>query len=169
MASTGYDAVIEHVASGDPEGTVAACQQALAGGAPAQEIVTRGLSKGMRKIARDLNKKGMYLDTMLGSSFAFNAGLDAVRSQLERERGAPEGTVVLGVMDGPWTIGTGSGGNIGAKSARPATNSRSAVPAATNAISSPRPAHPPKKNSASSASTTNLPARSRCSIPSAPR
>jgi methanogenic corrinoid protein MtbC1 len=26
---------------------------------------------------------------------------------LDRERGAPEGTVVLGVMDGPWTIGTG--------------------------------------------------------------
>jgi uroporphyrinogen decarboxylase len=105
--ATGYDAIIDHIANGDPEATAAACQQALAGGASAQDIVTRGLSKGMRKIARDLNKKGMYLDTMLGSSFAFNAGYEALRPQLERERGAPEGTVVLGVMDGPWTIGTG--------------------------------------------------------------
>ncbi len=112
MASTGYDAIIEHVANGDPEATVAACQQALAGGASAQDLVTRGLSKGMRKIARDLNKKGMYLDTMLGASFAFNAGLEALRPQLESERGAPEGIVVLGVMDGPWTIGTGIVGAV---------------------------------------------------------
>ena len=105
--ATGYDAIIDYVANGDPEATAAACQQALAGGASAQDIVTRGLSKGMRKVARDLNKKGMYLDTMLGSSFAFDAGYEALRPQLERERGAPEGTVVLGVMDGPWTIGTG--------------------------------------------------------------
>ena len=107
MSSTTYDTIIDHVANGDPEATVAACQQALAGGATAQEVVTRGLAKGMRTIARNLNKKGMYLDTMLGAAFAFNAGYDTLRPQLDRERGMPEGTVVLGVMDGPWTIGTG--------------------------------------------------------------
>jgi hypothetical protein len=94
MAGMGYDAMIDHVASGDPEATVAACQQALAGGGSAQDTVTREFSKGMRKIARDLNKKGTYLDTMLGGSFAFNAGLEALRPQLGRERGAPEGMVL---------------------------------------------------------------------------
>jgi methanogenic corrinoid protein MtbC1 len=107
MSTNGFKAIIDNVVSGDPEATIAACQQALAGGASAQEVVTRGLAKGMRTIARDLNKKGMYLDTVLGAAFAFNAGYDALRPYLEHERGTPEGTVVLGVMDGPWTIGTG--------------------------------------------------------------
>ena len=107
MSSNGFDPIIKHVTNGDAEATVAACQQALAGGTAAQEIVTRGLARGMRTIARDLNKKGMYLDTILGAAFAFNAGYDALRPALAQAHSTPEGTVVLGVMDGPWTIGSG--------------------------------------------------------------
>jgi len=106
MTASSLDAAVAGVLSGDPEATAAACREAVAGGMPAREVVTLGLAKGMRTIARDLNRKGMYLDTMLGAAFAFSSGMEAMREKLEQERGMSEGTIVIGVMDGPWTIGS---------------------------------------------------------------
>ena len=107
MADELFETLMKNVAAGDNVAIVENCRQALASGIAAREIVTRGLARGMRKIARDLVKEGMYLDTILGATFAFSAGVEAIKDELAKERGVPEGTVVLGVMDGPWTIGPG--------------------------------------------------------------
>jgi uroporphyrinogen decarboxylase len=81
------------------------CRQAYESGISAREIVIHGLSAGMVETAGLYRKKGMYLDAIIRSAAAFQMGLAALQAPLEKERKAPIGKVVIGVPDGPWTIG----------------------------------------------------------------
>jgi uroporphyrinogen decarboxylase len=81
------------------------CEKAHSAGVEARDIITRGLSKGMVETARRYRSKGMYLDSIIRSAATFQIGVASLQSHLEKEKRASVGRVVLGVPDGPWTIG----------------------------------------------------------------
>ena len=93
------------VVKGNYEKTVELCNQALQEGHTAAEVIVDGLSAGMTKCGKKYGKKGMFLDTILWSTAAFQMGLASISSASDSEQPRKAGKVVLGVMDGPWTIG----------------------------------------------------------------
>jgi len=97
--------IADSVVDGNYEKTLELCGQALQEGHTAAEIVVDGLSSGMTKCGKKYGKRGMFLDTILWSTAAFQMGLASVSSASESEQLSKSGKVVLGVMDGPWTIG----------------------------------------------------------------
>jgi uroporphyrinogen decarboxylase len=105
MKSGILEQIADSVVGGDYEKTVELCGQALQEGHPAADIIVEGLSAGMTRSGKTYGKKGMFLDSILWSAAAFQMGLATVSSQSEAEPLTKAGTVVLGVMDGPWTIG----------------------------------------------------------------
>lgn len=80
------------------------CQKALEQGEKPYTILRDGLSEGMRELSRKLGQKGMYLDTVFWSSIAFFYGYMSIQGELEATKES-KGRVVIGVPDGPWTIG----------------------------------------------------------------
>ncbi|GFP21011.1 hypothetical protein HKBW3S06_00237 [Candidatus Hakubella thermalkaliphila] len=81
-----FETLMENVVAGDDVVVVESCRKALAAGISSRDIVTKGLARGMRKIARDLAKEGTYLDTILGAAFAFSAGVETIKDELPRNR-----------------------------------------------------------------------------------
>ncbi len=97
---------IKHaVVQGDYEGIGKLCLKALEEGWSSREIIMDGLSNGMRDMARTYGKKGMYLDKVLWSTAAFHFGNAALAQDPGQEAIERKGRVVIGVPDGPWTIG----------------------------------------------------------------
>ncbi|MBN1635747.1 MAG: cobalamin-dependent protein [Deltaproteobacteria bacterium] len=80
------------------------CQNALDEGIPPKDILMHGLSEGMREMAGIYGKKGMYLDKVLWSTAAFHFG-NSIVAQAMTQKKTYKGRIVLGVPDGPWTIG----------------------------------------------------------------
>jgi len=105
MKSGILEQISTSVVSGDYEKTIELCGQALQEGHPAADVIVKGLSAGMTKSGKTYGKRGMFLDSILWSAAAFQMGLASVSSRLEAEPLRKAGKVVLGVMDGPWTIG----------------------------------------------------------------
>ncbi len=105
MATEILNEIAGSVVKGDYERTVELCQQALQEGETAAKVIVQGLSAGMSKCGKKYGKKGMFLDTILWSTAAFQMGVASVSSASDWEQPAKAGKVVLGVMDGPWTIG----------------------------------------------------------------
>ena len=97
------------VLDGDYENIGLLCESALKEGETPQAIITDGLTKGMDEITSFLGKKGMYLDRVLWSTTAFQFGNMVVQNVIEevkeKIKKPIKGTVVIGVPDGPWTIG----------------------------------------------------------------
>lgn len=104
MAEDIIKKVKKAVINGNYEGIGELCQEALDQGMPPRVVLMDGLSEGMREMARKFGKKGMYLDSVLWSTAAFHIG-NGVLAQVEREEKTYRGRVVIGVPDGPWTIG----------------------------------------------------------------
>jgi len=69
-----------------------------------QEIV-QALSDGITAVSKEYLKKGMYLDDIVLAAGAFELGVQSLPVST-KETKKPEERVVLGVMGGPWTIGT---------------------------------------------------------------
>ncbi|UCD58211.1 MAG: cobalamin-dependent protein, partial [Candidatus Hydrogenedentota bacterium] len=105
MKDTFLEEIAGSVVNGDYEKTIELCDQALQKGHAAAEIIVKGLSAGMTRSGKAYGKKGMFLDSILWSAAAFQMGLASVSSRSESEQLEKAGKVVLGVMDGPWTIG----------------------------------------------------------------
>ncbi len=104
--NTGHiDEILEAVTAGSYGAIMELCEKAHAAGLQAREIVTHGLSRGMVKTAKLYRKRGMYLDSIVRSAAAFQMGMACLQSHLEEEKQVPVGRIVLGVPDGPWTIG----------------------------------------------------------------
>ncbi|MFX0187934.1 MAG: uroporphyrinogen decarboxylase family protein [Candidatus Hodarchaeota archaeon] len=68
-----------------------------------QEII-QALSSGLTEVSEKYNTKGMYLDNIIMSAAAFEVGVQSLG--LSDQSKPPEEKIVLGVMGGPWTIGT---------------------------------------------------------------
>jgi len=105
MKSSKIDDVVRAVVEGNYKGVVGLCENAHAAGIEARDIISQGLSKGMVETARLYRSKGMYLDSILRSAAAFQVGVASLRASLEKEKRPCVGRVVVGVPDGPWTIG----------------------------------------------------------------
>ena len=105
MKSSPIDNVVRAVVEGNYGEAVDLCAKAHSAGIEAREIITRGLSKGMVETARRYRSKGMYLDSIIRAAATFQIGVASLQPHLEQEKRAPVGRIVLGVPDGPWTIG----------------------------------------------------------------
>lgn len=97
--------VREAVLDGNYENIGSLCQSALDSGLDPKQVLTEGLAGGMADLARKFGKMGMYLDTVLWSTAAFTFGSMALQEALSTTEQKSKGTVVIGVPDGPWTIG----------------------------------------------------------------
>jgi len=69
-----------------------------------REDIIQALSTGLSDVSKKYNIKGMYLDDIIKSAGAFEVGINSLG--LSDEPKEPEKKIVLGVMGGPWTIGT---------------------------------------------------------------
>jgi uroporphyrinogen decarboxylase len=105
MKSAILDDIASGVADGNYEKIIELCEQAKQEGHTGSDIIVKGLSTGMIRSGKTYGKKGMYLDSILWSAAAFQLGLASVSSEGGAEKSPSRGTVVLAVMDGPWTIG----------------------------------------------------------------
>jgi uroporphyrinogen decarboxylase len=94
------------VLNGDYEGIADLCSKAAESGIEPKTILSEGLSLGMSEMARVYGKKGMYLDKVLWSTAAFHLGNAALAGAYRQEKKPFLGRVVIGVPDGPWTIGS---------------------------------------------------------------
>lgn len=104
MAESIIKDVKEAVFKGDYEGIGVLCQRALDEGITPEVILVEGLSEGMRETAKKFANKGMYLDKVLWSTAAFHFGNGTIFQKIEKKH--HKGKVVIGVPDGPWTIGS---------------------------------------------------------------
>ncbi|MFW9901654.1 MAG: uroporphyrinogen decarboxylase family protein [Candidatus Thorarchaeota archaeon] len=68
------------------------------------EVIINALSTGLIKVSDKYKVEGMYLDDIIKSAGTFEAGYQSLG--LQDESKAPEERIVLGVLGGPWTIGT---------------------------------------------------------------
>ncbi len=104
MGAKIVEEIKEAVIEGRYENIPELCRQALDEGEEAYTILTEGLAEGMRRLSRSLGQKGMYLDTVFWSTAAFTFGYMSIQEKLDATREA-RAKVVIGVPDGPWTIG----------------------------------------------------------------
>ncbi len=105
MSKPEIENVKQGVLAGDYENIVSLCQSALDSGASPNEVLRRGLADGMGELARKYGAKGMYLDAVLWSTTAFTFGAMALQEALSTTDKKSKGKIVIGVPDGPWTIG----------------------------------------------------------------
>jgi MtaA/CmuA family methyltransferase len=105
MSKADIENVKQAVLNGDYENVMNLCQAAIDSGEEPTHVLTGGLAEGMNELARKFGKKGMYLDTVLWSTAAFTFGSMALQEALSTAEHKPKGKVVIGVPDGPWTIG----------------------------------------------------------------
>jgi len=68
-----------------------------------EDIITQ-LSTGLINVSEKYKIEGMYLDDIIKAAGTFEAGFQSLG--LHDEKKEPERRIVLGVMGGPWTIGT---------------------------------------------------------------
>lgn len=69
-----------------------------------KESIIKALSAGLINVSEKYKTKGMYLDDIIKAAGTFEAGFQSLA--VKEESKEPEKKVVLGVMGGPWTIGT---------------------------------------------------------------
>ena len=68
------------------------------------EEIIKALSNGLIKVSDKYKVEGMYLDDIIKAAGTFEAGYQSLG--LQDESKTPEERIVLGVIGGPWTIGT---------------------------------------------------------------
>ncbi|MFX1558743.1 MAG: B12-binding domain-containing protein, partial [Promethearchaeota archaeon] len=70
------------------------------------EEIIKSLSAGLTDVSKKYKTKGMYLDDIIKAAGAFEVGIQSLGiPEISKEK-KPEERIVLGVMGGPWTIGT---------------------------------------------------------------
>lgn len=107
MSEKAIEIVKRAVVEGNYEDIFALTQSALQAGEEPYRVLTEGLAGGMRDLAYKFGQKGMYLDTVLWSTAAFTLGSMALQDALSTRERQSKARVVIGVPDGPWTIGPG--------------------------------------------------------------
>lgn len=92
--------IIKSIVEMEDEETKKLSQEALDTNIPAQEIVTKGLAKGMDEVIRLFEEEEYYIPEVLICSDAFNAGLEVVKPYLNKKSNEKSIKVVLGVVEG---------------------------------------------------------------------
>lgn len=70
-----------------------------------QETIIKALSEGIKSASQRYKTKGMYLDDIIKAAAAFEVGAQSLGIALDVKKD-PEERIVIGVMGGPWTIGS---------------------------------------------------------------
>jgi uroporphyrinogen decarboxylase len=68
------------------------------------EEIVKALSTGLTNVSDKYKTKGMYLDDIIKAAGTFEVGIQSLG--IHDEPKEPEKKIVVGVMGGPWTIGT---------------------------------------------------------------
>ena len=103
MSKDNLEEITEATAKGDYKGIGKLVRKASRQGMSRENII-QALSAGLTDVSKKYKVKGMYLDDIIKSAGAFEVGIQSLG--LSDEPKEPEKKVVLGVMGGPWTIGT---------------------------------------------------------------
>lgn len=92
--------IVKSIVEMEDEETKKLSQEALDSNIPAEDIITKGLAKGMDEVIRLFEEEEYYIPEVLICSDAFNAGLDLVKPYLNKENNDKSIKVVLGVVEG---------------------------------------------------------------------
>jgi len=103
MSNDNLEQITEATSKGDYKGVGKLVRKASRQG-DSREDVIQALSAGLSDVSKKYKIKGMYLDDIIKSAGAFEVGIQSLG--LSDEPKEPEKKIVLGVMGGPWTIGT---------------------------------------------------------------
>ena len=95
--------ITEATAKGDYKNIGRLVRKAHRKGLSSEEII-KALSAGLTDVSNKYKTKGMYLDDIIKAAGSFEVGFQSLG--IPDEIREPEKKVVLGVMGGPWTIGT---------------------------------------------------------------
>jgi 5-methyltetrahydrofolate--homocysteine methyltransferase len=94
------------VISLDKEGVEKATQDALAQGFSPQDIISKGLSKGMAEVGERFERREFFLPELLFSATAMKSALSVLQPYFIKAGGKVAGKIVLGVAQGdPHDIG----------------------------------------------------------------
>ena len=78
-----YQALQDHVITGQQQKVAELTRQCLDQGAPAKEILQQGLLPGMAVVGKKFQEGEFFIPEMLLAARALNAGLDIVKPMLE--------------------------------------------------------------------------------------
>lgn len=95
-----FDRLKELVVALDADALKKAVQEALAGGALPQEIISQGLAKGMEEIGERFEERELFLPELLLSAKAVQSALELLRPRLNLPGNRSAGKVVLGTVQG---------------------------------------------------------------------
>ena len=103
MSNDNLEQITEATSKGDYKSIGKLVRKASRQGNSREDII-QALSAGLSDVSKKYKIKGMYLDDIIKSAGAFEVGIQSLG--LSDEPKEPEKKIVLGVMGGPWTIGT---------------------------------------------------------------
>ena len=103
MSNDNLEQITEATSKGDYKNVGKLVRKASRQGDSREDII-QALSAGLSDVSKKYKIKGMYLDDIIKSAGAFEVGIQSLG--LSDEPKEPEKKIVLGVMGGPWTIGT---------------------------------------------------------------
>ncbi len=98
--SPGLQAVTEALYRGQKKKTVASCEEALAAGHTAQEILNQGLMPGMTRLGDDFSAGRAFVPEMLMAARCMNAALEKLKPLLAASDSSSVGRACLGTVRG---------------------------------------------------------------------
>jgi uroporphyrinogen decarboxylase len=103
LSKDGLEEITEAVSNGNYK-TIGRLVRKVRREGQSNEEIVKALSVGLTDVSNKYKTKGMYLDDIIKAAGTFEAGIQSLG--IHDEPKEPEKKVVLGVMGGPWTIGT---------------------------------------------------------------
>lgn len=104
MAKDIIELISQATYKGDYKSIGRLVRKAKRGDISPQEIV-QALSDGLTSVSNKYKTKGMYLNDIILAAAVFESGIQSLRLPTKKSKEA-EKRIVLGVMGGPWTIGS---------------------------------------------------------------
>jgi 5-methyltetrahydrofolate--homocysteine methyltransferase len=95
-----WNEIAEAVILGDSDRASRLIQQALASGAPPEEILEKGLIAGMNVVGQRFRDYEMFLPEVIQSAQAMQAGLNVLKPALAGANAPTRGKVVIGTVQG---------------------------------------------------------------------
>jgi|TARA_B100000315_G_scaffold255455_1_gene298869 5-methyltetrahydrofolate--homocysteine methyltransferase len=95
-----FDRLKELVVTLDANELTKAVQDAFAGGILPQDIISKGLAKGMEEIGERFEEREIFLPELLRSAKAMQSALDVLRPHLTMPGDQSAGKIVLGTVQG---------------------------------------------------------------------
>jgi methanogenic corrinoid protein MtbC1 len=95
-----FDRLQEQILKLDQKAVVETTRQALAAGASAQDIISKGLARGMAQVGEGYEAGDLFVPELLLSARAMQAALAVLRPHLVRQGLSSPGRIVLGTVEG---------------------------------------------------------------------